>query len=255
MSSKYRRYKIIVNYLNGNKEEIEYINNRPVNTSSYKDMMKVYKEVKEQYINICSSIDFIGITEDEQLNIMYSKKNKQDNDNSENSFELIEQLNEIVNKLKKKSTEAQDLLSLIDKEKNVFEHKYIEFAELDDLVDEYKIEKFDEYRNLLLRRRIIKDEATNLKNVKEQIDIIFENTDRLYKRTQGYINKAILSTESAIAQTVPSDLDKQIVKEYKYKNHGERINLMSQIEHKFDKVVVIEEENKIKCYNKSKKAS
>jgi hypothetical protein len=90
MSSKYRRYKIIVNYLNGNKEEIEYINNKPVDTSSYKEMMKVYKEVKEQYISMCTSIDFIGITEDEQLNIMYSKKNKQDNDNSENSFELIE---------------------------------------------------------------------------------------------------------------------------------------------------------------------
>jgi hypothetical protein len=255
MSSKYRRYKIIVNYLNGNKEEIEYINNRPVNTSSYKEMMKVYKEVKEQYISLCTSIDFVGITEDEQLNIMYSKKNKQDKDNSENSFELIEQLNDIVNKLKQKSKEAQDLLSLVDKEKSVFEHEYIEFVELEDLVDEYKIEKFDEYRGLLLRRRVIKDEAINLKNVKEQLDIIIENTDRLHKRTVGFINKAILSTESAIAQTVPEDLDKQLVKEYKYKNHGERINLMSQIEHKFDKVVVIENDNIIKCYNKSKKAS
>ena len=255
MTSKYCRYKVLVNYLNGNKEEIEYINNKPVNTSSYKEMMKVYKEVKEQYISLCTSIDFIGITEDEQLNIIFSKQNKQDEDTTENSFELIERLNEIVNKLNRKSREAQDLLDLINKEKSNIEHKCFEFVELEDLVDEYKIEKFDEYRSLLLKRRIIKDEAINLKNVKEQLDIIIENTERLHKRTMGYINKAILSTESAITNTVPEELDKQMVKEYPYKNHGERINLMSQIEHKFDKVIVVEEEKKIKCYNKSKKTA
>jgi hypothetical protein len=239
--------------LNGNKENIEYINNKPVDTSSYKEMMKVYKEIKEQYANQCESIDFIGITESEELNILFTKKMNQE-DTTENSFELIEQLNDIVNKLKKKSAQAQDLLSLVDKEKNIFEHKYIEFAELEDLVDEYKIEKFDEYRSLLLKRRSIKDETTNLKNVKEQIDIIFENTDRLHKRTLGYINKAILSTESAIANTVPEDKDKQMVKEVKYNNFKERISLMKQLENKYDKVVNIEEENKLVCYNKSKKA-
>lgn len=255
MSSKYRRYKIIVNYLNGNKEEIEYINNKPIDTSNYKEMMKVYKEVKEQYINLCTSIDFFGITEDEQLTIIFSKQNKTDEVNSENSFELIEKLNDIVNKLKQKSKEAQNLLCLVDKEKSVFEHKYIEFAELEDLVDEYKIEKFDEYRSLLLRRRVIKDEAINLKNVKEQLDIIIENTDRLHKRTQGYINKAILSTESSIAQKVPEELDKQKTTEYPYKDFKDRINIMKQLEHKFEKIVNVPEENKLVCYNKSKKAS
>lgn len=253
MTSKYQRYMIQVNYLNGNKENIEYINNKPVDTSSYKEMMKVYKETKEKYINLCTSIDFIGITEDEQLNIIFSKQNKQDEENTENSFELIEQLNKIVNKLKVKSKEAQNLLCSVDKEKSIFEHKYIEFAELEDLVDEYKIKKFDEYRNLLLRRRVIKNEAINLRNVKEQLDIIFENTDRLHKRTVGYINKAILNTESSITQTVPEELDKQIIKEISYNNHKERINLMKQLEHKYDKVIVKEEENKIVCYNKSKK--
>jgi len=243
---------IQVNYLNGNKENIEYINNRPVNTSSYKEMMKVYKEVKEQYANLCISIDFVGITEDEQLNVLFTKKMINE-ENIENSFELIEQLNDIVNKLNTKAKESQDLLSLVDKEKSVFEHKYIEFAELEDLVDEYKIEKFDEYRSLLLKRRVIKDEAINLKNVKEQLDIIIENTERLYKRTVGYLNKAIECTESSITQTVPEDLDKQIVKEIKYNNFKERINLMKQLEHKYDKIINIEEENKLVCYNKSKK--
>jgi flagellar biosynthesis/type III secretory pathway chaperone len=168
---------------------------------------------------------------------------------------LIEELNDIVNKLKKKSDIAQDLLNIVNKEKSNFEHKYIEFAELEDLVDEYKIEKFDEYRNLLLKRRNIKNEAINLKNVKEQIDAIFENTDRLHKRTVGYIDKAILSTESAIAQTVPEDLDKQLVKEVPYNNFKERMNLMKQLQPKYDKIIVKDEENKLICYNKSKKAS
>jgi len=251
MSSKYRRYKIIVNYLNGNKEEIEYINNKPVDTSSYKEMMKVYKKIKEQYTNLCVSIDFVGITEDEQLNVLFTKKMINE-ENTENSFKLINQLNEIVNKLKNKSDKVQDILCLVEKEKSVFEHKRIEFAELEDLTDEYKIETFDDYRSLLLKRRIIKDEAMNLKNVKEQLDIIFENTNRLYKRTVGFINKAILNTESSITQTVPEELNKQVVKEVPFNNFKERINLMKQLQPKYDKIIVDNENNKLLCYNKSK---
>jgi hypothetical protein len=159
----------------------------------------------------------------------------------------------IVNKLSIKSKELPDMLSLIDKEKSVFEHKYVEFTELEDLVDEYKIEKFDEYRSLLLKRRAIKDEAINIKNVKEQLDIIIENTDRLHRRTQGFINKAIEATESSIAQTVPEELDRQVVKEVPYNNFKERINLMKQLEPKYDKIIVDNENNKLLCYNKSKK--
>jgi hypothetical protein len=252
MTSKYQRYMIQVNYLNGNKENIEYINNKPVNTSSYKEMMKIYKEVKEQYSNLCTSIDFVGITEDEQLNVLFTKKMINEK-NTENSFELIKQLNEIVNKLKSKSDKAQDLLCLIEKEKSVFEHKRIEFTELEDLTDEYKVETFDDYRSLLLKRRIIKDEAINLKNVKEQLDIIFANTDRLHKRTVGFINKAIINTESSISQTVPEELDKQVVKEVSFNNFKERMNLMKQLESKYDKIIVDNENNKLLCYNKSKK--
>jgi hypothetical protein len=253
MTSKYQRYMIQVNYLNGNKENIEYINNKPVDTSSYKEMMKVYKEIKEQYTNLCTSIDFVGITEDEQLNVLFTKKMINE-ENTENSFELIKQLNEIVNKLKNKSDKAQDMLCLVEKEKSVFEHKRIEFAELKDLTDEYKVETFDDYRSLLLKRRIIKDEAINLKNVKEQLDIIFANTDRLHKRTVGFINKAIINTESSIAQTVPEELDKQVVKEVSFNNFKERMNLMKQLEYKYDKIIVDNENNKLLCYNKSKKA-
>jgi hypothetical protein len=147
------------------------------------------------------------------------------------------------------------MLDLVNKEKSNFEHKHFEFVELEDLVDEYKIEKFDEYRSLLLRRRNIKDEAINLKNVKEQLNIIIENTDRLHKRTRGFIDKAILSTESAITNTVPEELDKQVVKEIPYNNFKERINLMKQLQPKYDKIIVKDEENKLICYNKSKKVS
>jgi hypothetical protein len=254
MTSKYRRYKILVTYLNGNKEEIEYINNKPINTSDYKEMMKVYREVKEQYINLCTTIDFIGVTTDEQLNIIFSKQMTQE-ENTEDSFELIEQLNEIVNKIKEKANKVQDLLSLIDKEKSKIEHECFEFVKIEDLIDEYKIEKYDEYRSLLLKRRAIKNEAINLKNVKEQLDIIFENTIRLHKRTQGYLNSIIRNTESVINNTVPEELDKQVVKEYPYKDFKERINLMKQLEHKYDKIVNMENENKLVCYNKSKKIS
>ena len=75
--------------------------------------------------------------------------------------------------------------------------------------------------------------------------------------TQSKDNKkpAMIEIIDKDNNTIPEELDKQMVKEYPYKNHGERINLMSQVEHKFDKVIVVEEEKKIKCYNKSKKTA
>jgi hypothetical protein len=175
-------------------------------------------------------------------------------ENTEDSFELIERLKEVVNKLNKKAEIAEDLLDLISKERTSYEHKYIEFVELEDLTDEYKIATFDELRRILLKRRVIKNETVNLKNNKDVINNIIDNTNKLHMRTHEYIDKVILSTESSITQTVPEEFDTQNIKEYPYKTDKQRIGIMRDIEHKFDKIINLENEKKLVCYKRTKKA-
>ena len=53
---KYEEYLIKVTYENGDVENIKY---KGVNTSDWKQMMSIYRDVKEEYNNIDCQIDFM----------------------------------------------------------------------------------------------------------------------------------------------------------------------------------------------------
>jgi hypothetical protein len=237
--------------LNGNKENIEYTNLKNINTSSYKEMLSIYNQTKEQYKNQSVTIDFVGITSDEQVKVLFSKKIKNENDDNFNSFELIDDLHFKTIMLKKRKYFISKQLGIIEKEKNVFEHKNIEFYDINLLTDEYKIQAFDEYRRILLDRRNIKNENENLNNVSEHIDIIIDNINAMFNRTRGLLNSKEKCTSSAIKNEVPENKDKQLIKEYSYKTDKERIHLMAQMQKKYKKVINDEINKKLICYSKS----
>ncbi len=68
---KYESYSIKITYLNGDTEDINY---KGINTSSYKDMLKLYKDVKEEYKNESVTINFVGKTENGELRILFQKE-------------------------------------------------------------------------------------------------------------------------------------------------------------------------------------
>lgn len=250
--NKYQKYTIQITYLNGNKENIEYTNFKNINTSSYKEMLKIYTETKEQYKNESVTIDFVGVTPDEKMNVLFSKKIKSEDEENMNSFELIKDIYSKTLLLQEKAKAISDKRGLIDKEKNIFEHKDIEFIDLNLLTDEYKIKAFDEYRRILLERRIIKNEESNIKSNIEYIDIILNNITKIHNNTIKHLVNNEKSTISAINNEVPELKNKQIIKQYKYNNFKERINLMKQLEGKYDKVINDEVNKVLQCYNKSK---
>lgn len=253
MATKYSRYLIQITYMNGNKETIEYFNNKHVNTSSYKEMMEVYKNIKEEYSNKSVLIDFVGQTEDEQLSILFTKKIKQEKLEDKTTFELVEDLNNIVNTLKVKAQQAKDIYCLVEKEKSVYEHKSIEFIDVIEISEKEKARRFDEFRSILLRRREAKNELSNVQSIKVELDLIHNNTKKIFNRTFGYIEKITKTTECSINNTIPSELDKQCIREYPYRTEKERLSLIRQLNHKYDRIIAIPEEKILKCYNKSKR--
>ena len=67
---KYTKYQIILEYLNGDKETINYNDNR---METYKGALEIYRETKEQYKDSCVTIKFAGITENGDIEVLWEK--------------------------------------------------------------------------------------------------------------------------------------------------------------------------------------
>lgn len=67
---KYNSYAIEIVHLNGNKQLREAEDN-----TSYKDTMALYNKVKEEYIDHCAIINFVGLAKDNEQKIIFIKKN------------------------------------------------------------------------------------------------------------------------------------------------------------------------------------
>lgn len=97
MAKKFNQYLIQITHSNGQTEDIEYTN---YDKTSYKEMLNVYKTIKEEYSNVNCVIDFLGVNEKERV-VIFKKYNEVEelsveivdpiSESSEDLFELVEQ--------------------------------------------------------------------------------------------------------------------------------------------------------------------
>ena len=241
-TSRYKRYVIELVYLNGNKEIVD-------NMYNYTQAMCQYKQLKVNNQNKFTEINFVSIKGNTK-NILFTKKYKRESNQS--ILELLDTLNTTLSHLETKQKNIGDQISLIDKRKNVFEHKFIEFVDINNLSDIDKSRLFDEYRRILLERRELKNEFANLQMTKPELDSIITNNKKLYEKTKNHVNKTIMDTNNMIQDIVPENVNRQIMTEFKYKNHKERVKLEKELKLKYDKVFNDESRLTLICYNKSK---
>jgi hypothetical protein len=93
MSKKYQKYKINVQYLNG---DIEDINMAGINTSSYSKMLEVYHRIKNTYADKVKIINFIGIDQEGNMHIKFTKEIKH-----KGRDDLKQDINEILDNISK----------------------------------------------------------------------------------------------------------------------------------------------------------
>jgi hypothetical protein len=253
---KYQKYSIKIKYLNGDTENISYQN---YNENDYKDMLQLYNETKEHYKNDCVTINFIGITEDGKLEILFQKKiinekelkikEEADLIESFSSNELINQINELVNIIGKKQLRENEKCNILNKKQDLLLHQ-IEDLDKSKFTDKEKLELLDKLHLIRKQRREAKNNYAVLSYFTTNFDL-----GKFKKVTYETKTKVIQeeAKEKKITPLTPEIIEeKRIMKEIPYKNFKERINLIKQLQSKYDKVYYNDSKMVVTCYNKAK---
>lgn len=259
---KYQEYSIKITYLNGDTEDINY---KGINTSSYKDMLNIYKDVKEEYKNESVIIDFIGKTENGELGILFQKKiiNK-DAELKEYAEKVVNtEIEDIIKDIynsfkllndKRKFTYEQ--IGIYNKKQDVLLHKIESFE--NDLGDELKISIFDSLKELRECRRKLKNDINKcvafngmLCSCKEIEDkLTTEKMEEILQKSIESINKINNKQYEYLSDEKAEEL--KIVKRVSYKNFKDRVKKINQLQKEYQKVYYDNSKMEIICYNKAK---
>jgi hypothetical protein len=222
-----------------------------INTSSYKEMLQLYKQTKEQYINESVTIDFMGVSDDGQINIFFSKKIVGQEEIKENTkpIDLIKNIQENLDLLIKKETKTKGELGVWNKKQDITLHRIENFNKANFKnqieINNEKLNLFNNLEEIRLKRRAIKNDIKLFDLVESKIDIgkTLESLNNIINQYNSYINKVEYLTDEKLEE-------KHIMKEVKYKNDKERLNLMKQLQGKYDRLQY--SGGIITCYNRSR---
>jgi len=244
--NKYSSYLVKTEYLNGDTEVIDY---NEKDSRSYKQILDLYKETKKAYADesTCVKVNFCGITEDKNINILFTKEitNEEDLKIKENADAVKEtSVSDITNNMIKlldmmleKHDKLNENLNVLNKKQDVELHK-IEMIKHP--TDAYKMELYNNIASIRKDRRTTKNELTllgvcNIKDIKNQI-----------LRTKKAEN-TMIKTENKIINNGLEDY--VFVKEIKYRSSKELAKLMIELNEKYDKVYEDQSDMSISCYN------
>jgi hypothetical protein len=227
MSRKYEKYSVKVTFLDNSIEEIQY---QGVNTSKYKEMLKVYNDVKNQYMEKARLIEFLGVSEDGQLTVMFKKPIIEVNKPS-----LIDELSNVLNKIENRKRQLNDVVTILDKEINGVNHdieaipyKCVGYTKEE--LNNYKISLVDQILSASIQRRDSKDEFTAFTSLFSSLSI--NELKSKITRADKLLHKEF-------------DLEKQDKKDnihvhtVKYSNEIERDRLVQELSIQYQKVVDI----------------
>lgn len=248
MARKYEKYKITVKYLNGDTEDI---NLSGINTSNYSKMLEVYHRIKSTYADKAKTIDFVGVGQDGNMSIMFTKEIK-----PQGREELKQDIKDIMNNISKqlqlikdKNFYHHDLIDALNKKEDVKLH---ELESLEKIKFKSEIEKDKEIlrigkelAEIRLERRWHKDQFAMIHKLQSNKvgneEINFTHISNVFKfkdnKTQiKPLNMKVAEELKIYKEEIIKDKDKQ----------------MEKLKKNYEKIVVDPVENKFICYNKAK---
>jgi len=248
MAKKYEKYKITVQYLNG---DIEDVNLMGINTSSHSKMLAVYHRIKNTYSEKVNKIDFVGVGQDGSIKIMFTKEIK-----PKGREDLRQDINDIM-------INIANQMQLI-KDKNFYHFGLIEGLSKKQDVKLHELEgleqiKFktqeDEDKEILRIGKELKKIRVERRWHKNQLLIISKlQENKIGNENVNFTHLSnIFKTKYTKAQIRPLNMklaeDLKIYKEEIIKDKDRQIEKLKK---NYNKVIIDEVENKIICYNKAK---
>lgn len=237
---KYQLYLIQIDHSNGSFETIEYTKDYiKLDKTCYKTMLDVYRDTKENYKNTRCVIKFLGIAEDEKIEIFSKQFEPMEVEEStfikDDVMILTSQLENMISK----GCELKKRKQNYNVEMNRMYHEEFEFST--DLSDEHKIKAFDMLKDLLVKRRQVDCDLRLYDQTKHSFDSILGHLKLIKEATlnQEDVTKSIVD-EFERTGSMPIGGGKRV---YKYENFKQRMNLMKQLSSKYG-VIENDEENK-----------
>ena len=239
---KYNYYDIkVINNLDGSIENINMLNEEKVDKSNYKQMLEVYRDIKEQYKDEDVTIDFCGVANDSSIKVLYKKELNTYNCKN-NIYNLINQLNEIVNKIIKRNKYLLSLKSIYDSKEQRELHK-IEDIEKKNIYEmskqdiEKRLQIFNNIQSNRVDRRCAKEEENVLKCIKGRGTLTsLININKDIQKSKGIIFQKNLNTKNK-CHANPEEMAEKLYKEVHYKDFKDRIRIMKELQKNFSKVI------------------
>lgn len=241
-------------------------NQNIIDKTNYKQMLELYKKIKNRYKNKNVIINFCGISElnkfilysktiDTNLKIQDRNKEVEENKNNINNlYDLSNDLNNIINRINKRIDYCNNMRGATDKQVDVIEHQ-IENLVNKNVIDLTNSEK-NERLQMLQKLKLALNERRNIKNEVLLAHSISDN----YIKTLNKINtNMIKQTQKAnmrnikihnVLQDNKIDVPSNLMIKKSYSNFKERIRIMQEVQQKCQKVVHDEQNHIIYGYTK-----
>lgn len=256
--SKFNEYCIKINYMNKDTEVIKYTD-KGLDKCSYKSMLQIYKQTKEEYKDMCVTIDFVGISSTGELNILFTKeiineeeaKQKEIADRLENceTLQILKNLKDNFELLNKRRGKVKSDYNIANKERDVKSHQIENFPkDSEDMLE--KIKLFNSFQKSCNKRREVKDEL-------QLNDDFFDNSNVCVKHMINILDSYIEKSEKKLSKEY-KPLTDEMVEEYKimkvvkFRSFSEKFKLLSKLNKEYSKAVANDSNMTITCYNKSR---
>ncbi|MBN3352018.1 hypothetical protein CF086_17120 [Clostridium botulinum] len=229
-------------------------------------MLKLYKDVKEEYKNESVTINFVGKTENGELRILFQKEiinkdtelkeyaKKVVNTNTEDIIKNIYSSFKMLNDKRKYNNEQ---ISICDKEQDILLHKIEHFK--NELGDELKISIFNKIQEIRIQRRKFKEDLDKCGKTNGKL------CNYINQKNGGLTTEKFENLLEQILQSIINGNNKQyefltdekveefkIMKKVRYKDFKDRIRLTKELQKEYDKVYYDNSKMEITCYNKAK---
>lgn len=251
---KYQSYKIIVNFDNGEREEVKF---NGIKQTSYIEMLKAYRETKDLYKDKSCKIEFIGVSSEGELEVRWFKEFKSEKKGFQEAaeeytnkctHELLHNIDKNIDLLSRREIYLRDMLEVINRQEYVISHQIERWDLNKGATDKDKLEKFDELMNVRNERRYMKMELEKLDIIKETVK--FSNS---IKNVLDRFNSIDEGIQNGVKFLDDTELEnKKIFKVKKYDNEVQRDSIIERLSKKYKRVVYDDSKAEIYAFNYAK---
>lgn len=241
----YKSYKLRVI----NEDGTNYVRlNGNIDATSYRTIVKYYHKTKDKYKDEDCTVEMVGVYPDGEIGSCIFSKTfcKEAMDDKQlliSTDEIVEEIKGLLDLLDRKNEYHKIMCGVYNKKQDLLLHKIENIKSFngskEDVINE-KLNIMDKLEEVRCGRRFNKSESKKLQILYDKI-----NTEEILNK----FSEIEIPIDTKDVEYIDNKYEEKIIKELKYNSEKSRINLVSQIQHKYDKIIDDKARGMLVCYN------